>query len=93
MLMKTPCRAEAPRQLVLRGWRERKTQSLAARFPNHLIVARQICVLDGEITGQSHDGRKASTVAKTSGNIVTFYTGLALYKLRLGHCTNRRWSL
>lgn len=64
-----------------------ETQSLAARFPNHLIIGSdQICVLDGEITGKPLTEEKArQQLAKASGNIVTFYTGLALYNSASGH--------
>ncbi|EBD1321583.1 Maf family protein [Salmonella enterica] len=59
----------------------------AARFPNHLIIGSdQICVLDGEITGKPLTEEKArQQLAKASGNIVTFYTGLALYNSASGH--------
>lgn len=77
---------EAPRQLVLR-LAQAKAQSLASRFPNHLIIGSdQICVLDGEITGKPLTEEKArQQLAKASGNIVTFYTGLALYNSASGH--------
>lgn len=82
----TPMPGEAPRQLVLR-LAQAKAQSLAARFPNHLIIGSdQICVLDGEITGKPLTEEKArQQLAKASGNIVTFYTGLALYNSASGH--------
>lgn len=81
----TPMPGEAPRQLVLR-LAQAKAQSLAARFPNHLIIGSdQICVLDGEITGKPLTEEKArQQLAKASGNIVTFYTGLALYNSASG---------
>ncbi|ECC1660479.1 septum formation inhibitor Maf [Salmonella enterica subsp. salamae] len=82
----TPMPGEAPRQLVLR-LAQAKAQSLAARFPNHLIIGSdQICVLGGEITGKPLTEEKArQQLAKASGNIVTFYTGLALYNSASGH--------
>ncbi|EBU0337777.1 septum formation inhibitor Maf [Salmonella enterica subsp. enterica serovar Enteritidis] len=82
----TPMPGEAPRQLVLR-LAQAKAQSLAARFPNHLIIGSdQICVLDSEITGKPLTEEKArQQLAKASGNIVTFYTGLALYNSASGH--------
>lgn len=82
----TPMPGEAPRQLVLR-LAQAKAQSLAARFPNHLIIGSdQICVLDGEIAGKPLTEEKArQQLAKASGNIVTFYTGLALYNSASGH--------
>ncbi len=50
----TPMPGEAPRQLVLRLAQAKRTQSLAARFPeSHLIIGSdQICVLDGEIAAE-----------------------------------------
>ncbi len=56
---------EAPRQLVLR-LAQAKAQSLAARFPNHLIIGSdQICVLDGEITGKPLTEEKASAISQS----------------------------
>ncbi|MGS9149516.1 Maf family protein, partial [Salmonella enterica subsp. enterica serovar Infantis] len=80
-----PMPGEAPRQLVLR-LAQAKAQSLAASFPNHLIIgSEQICVLDGEITGKPLTEEKArKQLAKASGNIVTFYTGLARYNSASG---------
>ena len=75
-----PLPAEAPRHLVLR-LAQAKAQALAERFPHHLIIGSdQVCVLDGEITGKPHTEENArKQLKKASGNIVTFYTGLALY--------------
>lgn len=71
---------ETPRSLVLR-LAQAKAQALAARYPNHLIIGSdQVCVLDGEITGKPHTEENALLqLKKASGNVVTFYTGLALY--------------
>lgn len=71
---------ETPRSLVLR-LAQAKAQALAARYPNHLIIGSdQVCVLDGEITGKPHTEENARLqLKKASGNVVTFYTGLALY--------------
>lgn len=75
-----PLPAETPRHLVLR-LAQAKAQTLAERFPHHLIIGSdQVCVLDGEITGKPHTEENArKQLKKASGNIVTFYTGLALY--------------
>ncbi|CAH6635873.1 Maf family protein [Pseudocitrobacter vendiensis] len=75
-----PLPAETPRHLVLR-LAQAKAQALAERFPHHLIIGSdQVCVLDGEITGKPHTEENArKQLKKASGNIVTFYTGLALY--------------
>ena len=82
----TPMPAESPRHLVTRLAQE-KAQSLAHRFPAHLIIGSdQVCVLDGENTGKPLTEEKAyQQLAKASGNIITFYTGLALYNSATGH--------
>lgn len=77
---------ESPRQLVLR-LAQAKAQALAQRFPSHLIIGSdQVCILDGAITGKPHTEENAfKQLKKASGNIVTFYTGLALYNSANGH--------
>ena len=82
----TPLPGEAPRHLVLR-LAQKKAQSLAHRYPSHLIIGSdQICVLDGEITGKPLTEENArQQLLKARGNIVTFYTGLALYNSATGH--------
>ncbi|MCL6746120.1 nucleoside triphosphate pyrophosphatase [Kosakonia sp. R1.Fl] len=82
----TPHAGEAPRHLVLRLAQE-KAQSLAQKYPQHLIIGSdQMCVLDGEITGKPHTEENArQQLMKASGNIVTFYTGLALFNSATGH--------
>lgn len=82
----TPHPGETPRHLVTRLAQE-KAQSLAAKYPAHLIIgADQVCVLDGEITGKPHTPENARLqLMKARGNIVTFYTGLALYNSATGH--------
>ncbi|MFW0766557.1 Maf family protein [Trabulsiella odontotermitis] len=82
----TPVADESPRQLVLR-LAQAKAQALAQQFPQHLIIGSdQICILDGAITGKPHTEENAFIqLKKASGNIVTFYTGLALYNSANGH--------
>ncbi|SCC25847.1 MAF protein [Kosakonia oryzendophytica] len=82
----TPRPGESPRHLVQRLAQE-KAQSLAHAWPQHLIIGSdQVCVLDGEITGKPHTEENArQQLMKASGNIVTFYTGLALYNSATGH--------
>lgn len=84
--VETPQPAESPRHLVLRLAQE-KAQSLANRYPNHLIIGSdQVCVLAGEITGKPHTEENArQQLMKARGSIVTFYTGLALYNSATGH--------
>ncbi|MGT8859274.1 Maf family protein [Enterobacter sp. 186315] len=82
----TPQPGESPRHLVTRLAQE-KAQSLAARYPAHLIIGSdQVCVLDGVITGKPHTEENAiQQLLRARGNIVTFYTGLALYNSANGH--------
>ncbi len=82
----TPLPGESPRHLVVRLAQE-KAKSLAARFPDHLIIGSdQVCVLDGMITGKPHTEENArQQLLKARGSIVTFYTGLALYNSSTGH--------
>ena len=82
----TPQPGESPRHLVLRLAQE-KAQSLARRFPHHLIIGSdQVCMLEGEITGKPLTEENARRqLTKASGNIVTFYTGLALFNSATGH--------
>ena len=82
----TPQPGESPRHLVMRLAKE-KAQSLAARYPAHLIIGSdQVCVLDGEITGKPHTEENAcQQLLRARGTIVTFYTGLALYNSAIGH--------
>jgi len=82
----SPQPVESPRHLVVRLAQE-KAKSLAARFPDHLIIGSdQVCVLDGIITGKPHTEENArQQLLKARGSIVTFYTGLALYNSSTGH--------
>ncbi|WP_337015583.1 Maf family protein [Leclercia sp. AS011] len=82
----SPQPGESPRHLVVRLAQE-KAKSLAARFPDHLIIGSdQVCVLDGMITGKPHTEENArQQLLKARGSIVTFYTGLALYNSSTGH--------
>ena len=82
----SPQPGESPRHLVVRLAQE-KAKSLAARFPEHLIIGSdQVCVLDGIITGKPHTEENArQQLLKARGSIVTFYTGLALYNSSTGH--------
>ncbi|EOV3157130.1 nucleoside triphosphate pyrophosphatase [Enterobacter ludwigii] len=82
----TPQPGESPRHLVTRLAKE-KAQSLAARYPSHLIIGSdQVCVLDGVITGKPHtEANACQQLMQARGNIVTFYTGLELYNSASGH--------
>lgn len=76
----TPLIDEDARHLVLR-LAQQKAQSLANRYPNHLIIGSdQVCVLDGKITGKPLTEENACLqLIQASGHIVTFYTGLAVF--------------
>ncbi|WP_304622715.1 MULTISPECIES: nucleoside triphosphate pyrophosphatase [unclassified Pantoea] len=57
-----------------------KARSLASAYPESWIIGSdQVCVVNGRITGKPHTAENArSQLAAASGQIVTFYTGLAL---------------
>lgn len=82
----TPLPGENARQLVLR-LASAKAQALAQQFPAHLIIGSdQVCVLDGQITGKPHTEQNAiAQLRKARGNIVSFYTGVALYNSANGN--------
>lgn len=82
----TPLPGENARQLVLR-LASAKAQALAKQFPAHLIIGSdQVCVLEGQITGKPHNEQNAiAQLRKARGNIVSFYTGLALYNSANGN--------
>lgn len=81
----TPHAGESPRHLVLR-LAQAKAQAMAERYPQHLIIGSdQVCLLDGEITGKPKTEENARRqLSLASGNVVTFYTGLALYNSATG---------
>ncbi|MDF7681109.1 Maf family protein [Enterobacteriaceae bacterium ESL0689] len=87
----TPLTGESATDLVLR-LAQMKAQSLAPYYPQHLIIGSdQVCMLDGKITGKPHNAANArQQLAQASGQVVTFYTGLALYHSASGrlqtHC-------
>jgi MAF protein len=75
----TPQVGETPQQLVQR-LSYAKAQALASAYPGYLIIGSdQVCVLDGKITGKPHTFDNAQQqLRQSSGQIVTFYTGLTL---------------
>lgn len=81
-----PLPGESAEALVLR-LAAAKAQALADAYPDHLIIGSdQVCVLNGQITGKPHSEQQAGEqLRQASGNIVTFYTGLALYNSRTQH--------
>ena len=74
-----PLAGETAIQLVQR-LAHAKAEALAMRYPSHLIIGSdQVCVLNGVITGKPHTRENAiAQLTQASGNIITFYTGLAL---------------
>ncbi|NDJ58157.1 septum formation inhibitor Maf [Enterobacteriaceae bacterium 4M9] len=76
----TPLPGESARRLVMR-LATAKAQALAQRYPAHLIIGSdQVCVLNGQITGKPHtEDNAVAQLMQARGNIISFYTGLALY--------------
>ncbi|ELY4320476.1 nucleoside triphosphate pyrophosphatase [Cronobacter turicensis] len=81
----TPYADETAPQLVLRLALQ-KAQALREKYPRHLIIGSdQVCVLNNTITGKPHTAENAvKQLQQASGNVVTFYTGLALYNSATG---------
>ena len=77
---------ETPQQLVERLAIE-KAQAVATRHTNSLIIGSdQVAVHGDEIVGKPHDHQHAVEQLKSaSGNIITLYTGLALYNSETQH--------
>lgn len=73
--------------LVTRLARE-KAMALAEQFPGHLIIGSdQVAVLGEQILGKPHTFERALEQLKaSSGNSVSFLTGLALFNSRTGQC-------
>ncbi|UZJ61938.1 Maf-like protein [Pseudomonas sp. KU26590] len=73
--------------LVTRLARE-KAMALAEQFPDHLIIGSdQVAVLGEQILGKPHSFERALEQLKaSSGNSVSFLTGLALFNSRTGEC-------
>jgi MAF protein len=81
----TPLKDETPQDYVERLSIE-KAKALASRYPDHLIIGSDQCaVLNGEIIGKPHTIEKAQQqLRNSSGNTVTFLTGLCLYDATQG---------
>jgi len=73
--------------LVTRLARE-KAMALAEQFPDHLIIGSdQVAVLGEQIRGKPHTFECAlEQLQASSGNSVSFLTGLALFNSRTGEC-------
>jgi MAF protein len=78
---------ESAIDLVTRLARE-KAMALAEQFPDHLIIGSdQVAVLGEQILGKPHTFERALEQLKaSSGNSVSFLTGLALFNSRTGQC-------
>jgi MAF protein len=74
-------------ELVQRLARE-KAQALAERFPGHLIIGSdQVAVLGEQILGKPHTFERAlDQLSASSGQSVSFLTGIALYNSQTGQC-------
>ncbi|AFJ99972.1 septum formation inhibitor Maf [Cronobacter sakazakii] len=81
----TPYADETAQQLVLRLALQ-KAQALREKYPRHLIIGSdQVCVLNNTITGKPHTFENGiKQLQQASGNVVTFYTGLALFNSETG---------
>jgi len=79
----TPLAGESPQDMVLR-LSAGKAAALSEVYDNHLIIGSdQCCVLGNIITGKPHSRENAiQQLRRSSGNLVTFYTGLVLYNSR-----------
>lgn len=73
--------------LVTRLARE-KAMALAEQSPDHLIIGSdQVAVLGEQILGKPHTFERAlEQLQASSGNCVSFLTGLALFNSRTGEC-------
>jgi MAF protein len=78
---------ESAIDLVTRLARQ-KAMALAEQFPDHLIIGSdQVAVLGEQILGKPHTFERALKQLKaSSGNSVSFLTGLALLNSRTGQC-------
>ncbi|MGY5453457.1 Maf family protein [Agarivorans sp. MS3-6] len=76
----SPHTDETAEQLVLR-LAEQKSLAGAERFTQHLIIGSdQVCSINQKIVGKPGNYQNAvKQLTDASGQIITFYTGLALY--------------
>ncbi|GDY26147.1 Maf-like protein [Agarivorans sp. Toyoura001] len=76
----TPQPNETAMQLVLR-LAEHKALAGKQTFPEHLIIGSdQVCCINGNIVGKPGNHQSAvNQLSQASGQVITFYTGLALY--------------
>ncbi len=75
----TPLQAETPQAMVSRLALE-KAKKVAEKHPNALIIGSDQCaVVDGEVMGKpGHHAKAVQQLQRSSGNTVSFYTGLCL---------------
>ncbi len=80
----TPYDGETPQALVQR-LALKKAQSCTTD-KNHLIIGSdQVCVINGQITGKPGSRENAiEQLMSASGQVITFYTGVALYHSSTG---------
>ncbi|HCW90400.1 MAG TPA: septum formation inhibitor Maf [Marinobacter sp.] len=87
----SPSQGESPEQLAIR-LSETKARALATRYPAHWIIGSdQVAVLPGgAIAGKPGDHRRAAEqLRQSSGNTVTFLTGLCLLDSATGEAAVR----
>ena len=80
--------AEEPAVELVKRLAREKAQALAQRYPAHLIIGSdQVAVLGEQILGKPHTFDKAcEQLLASSGNPVTFLTGVALLNSDSGEC-------
>ncbi|PHM67196.1 Maf-like protein [Xenorhabdus stockiae] len=86
----SPQENENPEQLVMRLSQEKAT-ALQQDYSSHLIIGSdQVCILNGELTGKPHNFENAfAQLKRSSGQCVTFYTGITLFNSKTGSTDTR----
>lgn len=79
---------DEPAVELVRRLARQKAEALSERFPDHLIIGSdQVAVLGEEILGKPHTFDVAcEQLLASSGQHVSFLTGLALLNTRTGQC-------
>lgn len=85
----TPIQGETPEELVKR-LAIQKAISCNTTENSLIIGSDQVCVIEGKIVGKPHTKEKAiEQLMAASGQVITFYTGLALYCTESGESNVR----
>lgn len=87
LINEAPITGELPASLAARLSRE-KAMALADQYPAHLIIGcDQVASLGNEILGKPGNHQAAARqLSLSSGQVVTFITGLSLLNSATGHC-------